>query len=645
MHKKVINLTSRDIVPSPAHFFKLFPIGLKLLLSFCFFLLVITAKANSSHQLIQVAGFNIEIKGERGDFSWHWETKKIEDNLEILTLTLHSSQPAVPPPFSLKWSLPSHNIAGFWSVTAGYRKIVSPSWWPSRVKAMLARSAPMFALFGHDNSNRLNVAVSEALKTTLLSCGLKEEDGRIYCQIDFFTEKERWLKNYTVEIRFDRRPLPFFKALQEIPRWWASHPGYQPAWTPDLAKWPMYSTWYSYHQNVSAETLLEEANLARQLGFRAIIVDDGWQTLDSSRGYAFTGDWRPERIPQMKEFVQALHRLDMKILLWYAVPFMGEKAENFERFKGKYLRYWQGQGAYVLDPRYPEVRAYIINIFKQALQEWDLDGFKLDFIARFTADEKTILEASDGRDYASVNEATDRLMTDLIDELRKIKPDIMIEFRQPYVGPLMRKYGNIFRVGDCPNVAVSNRVGIVDLRLLGDSTAIHSDMIMWHYDEPVEVAALQFLNIIFGVPQVSVRLKEIPQEHLEMLKFLTDYWIRHRSILLEGEFEPLFPLANYPLITARKNGHQITAVYTNEVISLGNEPQLNKLDIFNAKLTNRVLLDIQEDQGDWEYLIRDCRGNILERKTINLSRGTHGFTVPPSGIISFGRINGIPKNN
>ena len=79
----------------------------------------------------------------------------------------------------------------------------------------------------------------------------------------------------------------------------------------------------------------------------------------------------------------------------------------------------------------------------------------------------------------------------------------MIEFRQPYIGPLMRKYGNMFRAGDAPNAYVANRVRTIDLRLLSGETAVHSDMIMWHPDEPVERAALQLLNVMFSVGRVS----------------------------------------------------------------------------------------------------------------------------------------------
>ncbi|MCK4965674.1 alpha-galactosidase [bacterium] len=399
----------------------------------------------------------------------------------------------------------------------------------------------------------------------------------------------------------------------------------------------MYSTWYNYHQDISADVLLKEAEVARKLGFKAIIVDDGWQTMDSNRGYAYTGDWQPERIPNMKEFVDALHEMDMKILLWYAVPFMGEKAKNFERFRGKYLRYRNGLGTYVLDPRFPEVREYIINIYKKALQEWNLDGFKLDFITHFTADKETVLEISDGRDFASVNEAADILMTDIMAELKKVKPDIMIEFRQSYVGPLMRKYGNMFRVADCPNVAVRNRVGSVDLRLLSGDTAVHSDPIMWNYGESVEIAALQFLNILFAVPQVSVRLEDIPKEHFEMIKFLMEYWNENRSILLNGTFEALFPLANYPVVSAREGEKQIVAAYSDQIITLDASKPLKKLDIVNAKTTDRIVVEVIQNMGTFYYTIWDCQGRTIKEEVINLKKGVHGLTVPASGIISFNR--------
>jgi len=115
------------------------------------------------------------------------------------------------------------------------------------------------------------------------------------------------------------------------------------------------------------------------MGCELIILDDGWQTMDGNRGYDFCGDWQPERIPNMREFVENLHQIDMKFGLWFSVPFCGVKSKAYQRFKGKFLTE-NHRWAPVFDPRYPDVREYLIDIYTNALTDYNLDAFKLDFI-------------------------------------------------------------------------------------------------------------------------------------------------------------------------------------------------------------------------------------------------------------------------
>ena len=590
------------------------------------------AQQSTTH--LNLAGHEVQLIGDLGGFDAEIEIEKISPGLEIATITLNHPEGAPPPEFSLQWALPSSDIAGYWSSASFNDKTIGPSWGPSAVSSMLAKQAPVIALFGHDDTNRLTFATSEALNTTILSSGIMEEDGMVYNKATFFSEKNRSLLKYEVQVRFDTRPQLYSRTLDEVAEWWASFELYKPSIVPDVARKPVYSSWYSYHQNVSMESLLAECKLAKKMGFESIIVDDGWQTLDSNRGYAHTGDWEPERIPNMKEFVEAVHDLDMKFMLWYAVPFIGEKSKAYEKMKGKFLGYWDGQGTYVLDPRYPEVREFIIKTYVDATRAWNLDGFKLDFIGRFTAGSDTDLTVANGRDYASVNEATDVLMTDLMRSLQEIKPDIMIEFRQPYVGPAMRKYGNMFRATDCPNLASVNRIRTADLRLLSGSTAVHSDMLMWHYDEPVEVAALQLLNVMYSVPQISVRLEDIPKDHFEMIKFYTDYWLENRKVLLDGDFHAVSPLNNYPMLHGSKENKKITTLFNDQIVDL----QLNtfsEVDILNAKRSSRVVVIPRGKAKKHEYHILDCLGNEIKKDTIELTEDTFTFDVPPSGLISF----------
>jgi alpha-galactosidase len=107
----------------------------------------------------------------------------------------------------------------------------------------------------------------------------------------------------------------------------------------------------------------------------------------------------------------------MKYLLWFSVPFMGIYAKNYSQFKDKLLSKPEknpNSKWFTLDPRFPEVREYLIGVYERCIKEFNLDGFKLDFIDCFQTNEETKDEFGNGRDYQSVPEAADRLMTDVI---------------------------------------------------------------------------------------------------------------------------------------------------------------------------------------------------------------------------------------
>jgi len=571
----------------------------------------------------------IKVEGNLGTFKADITSKEISPDLEIVTLTLTSEQPAIPPKLNLEWSFPSMDICQFWNSNIGTDKV---TYYRNDIHSRASSQVPLISFINTEDKNRFTFALSDALNKINTNTWLREEDSKFYCNIELFSEPHPPVKQYSLDIRIDKRNISYYKSISESTDWWASMPNYTPAFVPDIARMPMYSTWYSFHQNLDVEEVIKECRIGKEIGLEAVIVDDGWQTQDNKRGYAYTGDWIPERMGDMKTFVDSLHAFDMKILLWYSLPFIGEKAGLFDQFKGKYLHHWESQGTWVLDPRYPEVREHIINTYETALIDWNLDGFKLDFLGWFYADEKTDMTAGGGRDYASVNEATDRLMTDIMSRLKIIKPDIMIEFRQPYIGPLMRKYGNMFRAADCPNMEIVNRVRTTDLRISSGNTAVHSDMFVWHKTDPVESAALQILNILFAVPQLSVKLDSIPEDHFQMAKFWINYWKESREVLLDGDFIPINPGALYPVLRSGKNNKEIIAVYNDQVIKISNN-DLAEVDVVNAKGSTDIIMDFENDFGKANILIYDCLGVKQDELNKNISKGLLRIMVPPSGLI------------
>ena len=386
--------------------------------------------------------------------------------------------------------------------------------------------------------NRLTVALSDANTPCQIKTGIIEENGYNEVDVCFFVKPISPITQYNATVRIDLSDIRYEDVLRDVEKWWSDECGYECAVIPEHAKLPMYSTWYSFHQNVDPTAIVEQCKLAKAMGMESVIVDDGWQTEDGSRGYAFCGDWEvaPSKVPDMKAFVNAVHSCGMKFLIWFGVPFVGVNSKAYKKFEGKYLGLEMRGGKpsfAVLDPRYPEVRQHLVSLYENAVRDWGLDGLKLDFIDSLQIRRDTP-EFSEGWDTTSLENAVDMLMTDITTSLKTINPDIMIEFRQTYVGPAIRKFGNMLRVHDCPLDALINRRSSADLRFISGRSAIHSDMIMWNMDDSVESAATQMIATLFCVPQISVKIDKISESHRKMLEFYLGFWRDNRHTLLEG---------------------------------------------------------------------------------------------------------------
>ncbi|MEJ7813868.1 MAG: glycoside hydrolase family 36 protein [Rubrobacter sp.] len=576
----------------------------------------------------KAGGIEVRMDGGGEGFRGSLSTSTLESGVELVHLRIASDEAGRPPVFRLSWSQPLVSVHGFWHSGAGYDKGLRVDWGKG-VYSKATSGAPVGCLYDLKGRNRLTFALSDALEPVTFHAGVHEESGVASCWVRLFDEPLAPRAVYEATLRLDTRDLPFYETLSDVSRWWAGLPGYEPAGVPETARLPMYSTWYSFHQDLDPGRIEEQCRLAKELGCEAVIVDDGWQTTSNERGYAYTGDWEPapEKVPDMRAHVDRVHALGMKFLLWYSVPFVGHRSRAWERFSGMLLEEIERLGAGVLDPRFPEVREFLIETYESALREWDLDGFKLDFVDSFGTSQET----GGGRDHDGVPEAVDSLLEDTIVRLRRIKPEVMVEFRQSYVGPLMRKYGNMFRAMDCPNDAVENRMHTLDIRLLGGDTATHSDMLMWHTEDPVHSAALQLVNVLFSVPQISVLLDRIPPEHVEMLRFWLGFWREHRDVFLDGALEPLHPEANYPIVLARTESKLAAAAYGNTVVPLeGAIP--STLLIVNGTLEEGVVLYLADDAGTRGIEVRDCMGRVTRTDSIALETGLHQIDIPPAGV-------------
>jgi alpha-galactosidase len=580
----------------------------------------------------RVAGCNVEVMHDNPDIEVRLTPRSGEaDGIDYLDIHVSSSTPRRPNPITICWEYPVINVHHR-TGTQAQTKLCGMG--RPRTRASATRDAPVWSMFNYAGRNTMTFALADAINTCEVSAQHAEETGCLTCRVELFVDPVPPLTEYRTALRLDARPLPYDMILRDVSAWWANMPAYAPAAVPEHARLPMYSTWYSFHLDITPDLIEQQCKLAKALGMDSVIVDDGWQTDDKNRGYAYCGDWEAatSKFPDFRAHVDRVHALGMKYLLWFSVPFVGVHTQAYARFQGKFLnpdpqgkRQW-----FTLDPRFPDVREYLIGIYEQRLREFDLDGFKLDFVDCFATHEQTQDAFGDGRDFESVPEAADRLLTDVMASLRAIKPDVMIEFRQSYIGPAMRKYGNIFRVGDEPNHAAGNRVGSMLLRALSGTTAIHSDMVMWHPADTVESAAMQLIHALFTVPQISVRLDAIPEDHVAMIRRYLSFWREHRDVLLDGRIHPLQPQHAYPVVISETGDKVAAAAYANGFAPL---PPIGRrtLLLVNGTFDSRVVIELPEAIGDCRLRVWSCTGQCERDETVVLGAGVHAIAIPPAG--------------
>ena len=337
-------------------------------------------------------------------------------------LSLSFGEAILPEPVKLHFRLPCVDVYSVWYTHFHRRKNLAPGYDKIHAPARFASGAPVMAFVSLSGQNRMALALSEVRRETEITFGILEETGEVDGVISFFPHKTERMAEYTCLIREDVRDIRYEDALRGVERWWESL-GDAGAAVPLTARLPMYSTWYNFHQNFKEEDLIAECTIAKRMGMDTILLDDGWQTGDNNRGYAYCGDWEvyPGKIPDMRRFTDRIHDLGMKVIVWYSVPFVGKYSKSYETYRGFYLND-DGRTAICLDPRYPHIRAHLVELYAKAVEDFNLDGLKLDFIDSFCMTESALVPDA-RRDTESLEEALDLLSAEYMDSFKGDDPN------------------------------------------------------------------------------------------------------------------------------------------------------------------------------------------------------------------------------
>ena len=559
--------------------------------------------------------------------------------IDLYHLTAKYDGRRTPTPFTIQFREENRDAYAAWAPNHLFMRCATPTWrHKGAVVSEAVRWAPLYQFMDKNDCNLLTVAVSDLYNRIELFCGIDERSGKLETTLKFFTLPHPATDCYETVLMLDRSYRPYYESLSAVRDYWEKdHPEFQ---VPDAAHRRTYSSWYSFQKDVDSVRLVEQCRMAKEYGMDTMILDDGWQTPAPHQSseidpYHDMSDWDAceLKFPNMAETVEEIHRIGMRVMFWFATPFMGPDSREYPRFKNMLLKPNNDSPYYVLDPRYLEVREWYVQKLTGLMNRFNLDGFKLDFIDCFDNSDagvgKPAAAINDQMDIPEIGHAVDQMLRQITEALKAIKPDVLIEFRQSYMSPLMLQYSNMMRVDDYAYGAMYNRVNGIDLRLLCRNTAVHSDMLMWDYGASVEAAADQLSNILFITPQISMFFEKLPESHRRMLKFYLDFIDEKRDILQGGKLIPLYPEALYPVIFAEKDHEVIAALY--EANSFAVPEGTTSLTLVNASGRGEILLDSRKAALKGKWRVCNCMGE--ETASGKIDNGFTAFDIPWNGFL------------
>ena len=130
-----------------------------------------------------------------------------------------------------------------------------------------------------------------------------------------------------------------------------------------------------------------------------------------------------------------------------------------------------------------------------------------------------------------------KYVENLVKQIRKYKPDALIEFRQNYATPANAALATAFRAGDVPFDYIDNFNRCLQIRLhMGDNIPIHADPVYFNRAESVEAVGRHMIASLAGVPMLSMELSSISDEHKKVIANYIAFYKKHQSVLNHGKW-------------------------------------------------------------------------------------------------------------
>ena len=273
----------------------------------------------------------------------------------------------------MRFSVPILDMHGYWvpESRTPSTKIV----WVIESKSAGQRAFPFIAFFNSRQINRLSAGLTNLTDDARILAKMNQEK----CTYDITIEVALGKNSHDFELVIDQRPQVWTESLAD----WRKALALPLPEFPEGAWEPVFCTWYAVHAAVTQDWVEKNAEIASRLGFRTLIIDDGWcfdvmkrvspETI--SAWYEMIGDWflSKKKFPDFENHRKRVQAMGMKYLLWVAPFLIGAKSKLYKQL-ADIVKPEYHEGCYTFDSSRKEAAKLLLDKMKHVIQDYGLDG-------------------------------------------------------------------------------------------------------------------------------------------------------------------------------------------------------------------------------------------------------------------------------
>ena len=244
-------------------------------------------------------------------------------------------------------------------------------------------------------------------------------------------------------------------------------------------------------------------------------------------------------------------------------------------------------------------------------------------------------------DFETFGQGYNSAMTKIVNAVREVKPDALIEIRLNSSNINNKLFANVLETNDTPLCSDDNRGLLVYVRSMAAGVVAKTDPTMWlrSRDEgkvtpPDELVGRYMAAMItVGVPAVSQDFTKMPESNKQVIKAYLDFYHAHKMDLATADFRPIGNAEYYPnyVIEGKDTAYVYSATPVMPQLDLKRAPRV--IYVFNSSKEPKLGLDIGGLRpGKYSWEAKDCHMGSVSKGEVEVTGDRLKWDAPaPAG--------------